>query len=60
MLHQLGLLVSDRSFIAKVVSVKFDPLRPSKLPSVKFNLLLNWSGMNDLVGGVDLRFYRGV
>jgi hypothetical protein len=60
MLHRLCLLVYDQSSVPRVVSVKSDPLGPSVLPSVKFDLLLGLSGMNDLVDGVGLRYYQGV
>jgi hypothetical protein len=60
MLHQLDLLVPDGSSISRVVLVKSNPLGPSGLSSVKFDLLLARSNMNDLVDGVSLRFYWGI
>jgi hypothetical protein len=53
-LHRLCLLVSDRSSVLSVVSVKSDPFRPSGLASVKFDYVSGRLGMNDLVGGVGL------
>jgi hypothetical protein len=48
-LHRLDLLLFDRSSISRVILVKSDPLEPSVLKSVKFDLLLDWSNINDLV-----------
>jgi hypothetical protein len=60
MLYQVDLLVFDRSSISRAVSIKFDPLWPLGLPSVKFNLMLDRSDMNGLVGKASLRFYQGI
>jgi hypothetical protein len=60
MLHWLGLLVPDRLSISRAVSIKSDPMEPTGLPSVKCNLLLGRSAMNDQVGVADLRFYWGI
>jgi hypothetical protein len=54
MLHRLCLLVSDRSFVLSVVSVKLDPFGPLGLASVKFNHVLGRSVISNLVGGVGL------
>jgi hypothetical protein len=59
-LYRLRLLVFDGSFVSKVISIKFDPLRSSGLSSVKFDLLLDWLNMNNMVGEMSLRFYRGL
>jgi hypothetical protein len=37
--------------------MKFDPLGPSGLPSVKLNLLMDWLSTDGLVGEEGLRFY---
>jgi hypothetical protein len=58
-LHELELLVPYQLSVSGIVSVKSDPLGSTGLSSVKFNLLLSRSGMNDLVGGMSLMFYRG-
>jgi hypothetical protein len=60
MYHRLGLQVSNRSIVLRVVSVKSDPLGPMGLPSVKFDLPLDHLDTNDLVGGTPLKFYQSV
>jgi hypothetical protein len=42
------------------MSIKSDPLGPLELPSVKFDHLLGWLGMNDLVDEASLCFYQCV
>jgi hypothetical protein len=60
MFHQLSLIVPNQASIPHVVSVKFDHLGPTWLLLIKFDLLLDQSCMNDLVGEMGLRFYRGI
>jgi hypothetical protein len=55
--YRINLLAFDQPFIPRAVSIKFDPLGPLVLPSVKSNLLLDWLNMNDLVGKTCLRIY---
>jgi hypothetical protein len=52
--------VPDRLSVSRAVSIKSDPMGPTGLPSVKCNLLLGRSAMNDQVGVADLRFYWGI
>jgi hypothetical protein len=60
MLHQTSFLAFDRSSVLRVVSIKSDPLGPSGFSLVKFNLLLDWSSMNNLVDEAGLRFYQDI
>jgi hypothetical protein len=52
--------VFGRSFITRVVSIKFVHLGLVGLISVKSNLLLDRLNVNILIGKTDLRFYWGV
>jgi hypothetical protein len=60
MLHWLDLVVFDRSSVPRVVSVKSDHLGPSWLALIKFDPLLDWLSMNNLVGETGLRFYQAI
>jgi hypothetical protein len=57
---QIDLLVFDRLFVSRIISIKFDPLGPSGLPSIKFNLVLDHLSMNGVGGEVSLRLYWDV
>jgi hypothetical protein len=52
-LHQLDLIVFDGTFVMRAISIKFDHLGLLRLPSVKFDLLLNQLNINYLVSGID-------
>jgi hypothetical protein len=50
MFHRVDLLVIHRWFIQRVVLIKFNLIRPSRLPLIMFGLLLDRLSMNGLVG----------
>lgn len=60
MFYWIDLLVLDRSSVSRVVLINFDHLGPSGLPSVQFDLLLDRSSMNGLIGKACLWFNRDV
>jgi hypothetical protein len=57
MFCRVYLLVFDRSFILRAVSLKFDYLGPSGLSMVNSDLLLDWLDINHILGETHLRFY---
>jgi hypothetical protein len=60
MLHLLDVLIPIDCPISRAVLVKTNPLGPTWLPSVQFDLLLSQLSMNGLVGAVDIGFYRAL
>jgi hypothetical protein len=48
--HRLGLLVFDQLFILRAISVKVDPLGPTGMSLVKFNLPLDQLNTNNQLG----------
>jgi hypothetical protein len=47
MFCQIELLIFNRLFVPRVVSIMYDPLRSLGLPSIKFDLLFDWLNTND-------------
>jgi hypothetical protein len=60
MFHRVDLLVFDRLFVPRAVSVMLDLLGPSWPPMVMFGLLLERLSVNSLVVEASLRFYQVV
>jgi hypothetical protein len=52
-ISRIDLLVFNHLFILRAVSIKFDLLEPLGLSSVKPEFLLDWLGMNGLLGKIE-------